>query len=1236
MRWDGWMRSGLKIALIALAFVILGNLQVAAADPPAADEKAAAANALTNAKTAYQQKNYKAAADQFRNFIKTYEKRPEVPSARYGLALALAAMPQPDYNAIVEALTPTVAASFPEKPYALYYLGLGYLEQGLKDAAGAKQKFEQAGQQFAAAAAGFAALPRSAPTPGRELPVEMDWTCRAKCDEADALIRAGHFKDALAIVEPLVKDASLARSRYAKLARFYAGSSSFGLNDFVGAGQSLSALAPFDDPTIGLHARFMMGRVHQVAEEMPEAAAHFEAVVNGFDGVKRAAKLLLKNPETFRERPDERALLEELINSNPDYITEARYQWGVTLQQQGQFASALEKLVAFAQQNSKSPFVSDAVLRQGICRVELKQFPDAARTLASIADHPTLGESATWWLGRAHAGMADPNNPKSFEPAISTLQKAAEKARQAKDGEAKVRRGQILLDVGENQQLAKQFKEAAATYQTILLEKAGDEINEAALGKLAIALGLAGQFAESDKVCGEFAQKYPRSPSSGVVMFRSAENAFHTKNMKDAAQRYQVVVNKYPEFGQINVARKGLGTALYEQGKFEEAAAALEAVPSGERVGEMAGVSYLLAECLIKTMPTEAEDALTTARLVDQIEQASTLLNAFVAAQENHPEVPGALLKIGAMRQRAASVIIDPEEKKKNLVEARDAYVKVVQRFPNHPQFATAVMENAKVAAQTGDYATAINQLNRFQAAPLNTQSIAPLALIRLGEYLRIQKRAPEAVNLLSNLRTQQAQALLADPARAAWVPTLNYELGLALKDAGKFADARAAFDQLSKTFPNSPEALEASWRVGQSQREEAVAKLDSAHKAMKSAGGDATKIAAAQGQVEAASKAVKDAADYLSAQASKAEKNPQTKLRLMQEVALCYRSLAEAQFQMAREKLQKEILAKRQATIGADLPKGRPLPALRTPEVAANAVPAQPAEATAKEKYQAVIAAGADTPIAGEARVELAEFLAKRGDFDSAVKLLSDAVKEDGPAEQIDKIRMRLAEIALAKGDTATARTQFDQIVANQKSPYFHHAKVGLGECLAVEKKWQQVVEIMLVYRTTPELKRLPEVADRAMLRLGQAYGQLGQWEPSRLAIDAFHRYHPNSPLLPEANFTMSLAYQHLHQLDAALAGYRDVLTKAHGELAAKAQLQMGMTLLEMKKFDEALDALLVVPLSYDYPELSASALCEAAKALVELKKNDDAKTILNRVVKDHPTGNWADLARKMLAEIK
>src|SRR5439155_20158465 len=114
----------------------------------------------------------------------------------------------------------------------------------------------------------------TAPTPGRELQVEIEWTARAKCDEADVLIRSDKLKEALAIVEPMAKDAAIAKSRYGKLASFYLGWASFELKDYPAAGRALSVLAPFDDPTIGLQARFMLGRTHQVMDEAPEASAH--------------------------------------------------------------------------------------------------------------------------------------------------------------------------------------------------------------------------------------------------------------------------------------------------------------------------------------------------------------------------------------------------------------------------------------------------------------------------------------------------------------------------------------------------------------------------------------------------------------------------------------------------------------------------------------------------------------------------------------------------------------------------------------------------------------------------------------------------------------------------------------------------------------------------------------------------------------------------------------------------
>ena len=80
MRWDGWMRGGLKTGLIVFT---LGSVPVWAQEKPAApttkpttkpaaapaptpEEKKSAAELLANAKKTYQAKNYPAAADQFR------------------------------------------------------------------------------------------------------------------------------------------------------------------------------------------------------------------------------------------------------------------------------------------------------------------------------------------------------------------------------------------------------------------------------------------------------------------------------------------------------------------------------------------------------------------------------------------------------------------------------------------------------------------------------------------------------------------------------------------------------------------------------------------------------------------------------------------------------------------------------------------------------------------------------------------------------------------------------------------------------------------------------------------------------------------------------------------------------------------------------------------------------------------------------------------------------------------
>ena len=69
--------------------------------------------------------------------------------------------------------------------------------------------------------------------------------------------------------------------------------------------------------------------------------------------------------------------------------------------------------------------------------------------------------------------------------------------------------------------------------------------------------------------------------------------------------------------------------------------------------------------------------------------------------------------------------------------------------------------------------------------------------------------------------------ALLMDSARRTWAAQLQYHHGVALKEAGKLAEAQAVFAGLSKQFPNAPEAADAALRFGQCLKEEGQQKID-------------------------------------------------------------------------------------------------------------------------------------------------------------------------------------------------------------------------------------------------------------------------------------------------------------------------------------------------------------------------------------------------------------------------
>jgi TolA-binding protein len=1234
---------------------------------------------LTAANKAWQEKNYPVAAARFREFLSKYATHNKVPAARHGLALALMDGPDKDYAAAAEQLRHLAGdKEFAARPSVLYHLGLAHRGLGLKELAQAKPQelaqhqpagrkhFEEAAGRFGEAATAFGAKVKKPDPRAKELPANLEWAARARCDRAEMLLRLGKPREAQKAAVPFFKDKIWKKSRYRGLGLYYHGFASFLRKDLDAAGRSLNMLSPFVDSAYATHGRYLLARTHHLQEELAEAAGHYEGVLTDYARFKQQAVETLRQPEKFKDNPEEKARLEALTKDPPsDHVARAAYFSAELLYEAGKFADALTRFASFGQQYAGSNLLLEAQLRQGFCQVQLRQFTEAVKTLQPIADkEPRLADQALLWIAKAQAGGADPANAQALKTALETFGKAADKAKLLadKDPDARRRRGDILLEMGDTQQLARDFKAAAATYANILKGKLLPRRDAEVLQRRITALHLAGEYNASDKLCIHFREKYPKNPLLANVLYRYAENASFLalaagKDSKfpdraktvaaltdEAVKRYREIIDRFPEFAYANQARYALGLIHYRRGDFEKAQKVLEAIAEPDRKDVLVLTSYMLADCLMRLAPVKADDALAAGKLQEQLSEAAGLLDTFISAQPNGAQTPDALLKLGLCHQRMAGLLAKLEERVKVFTTARTAYEKLINQFPKHALRPQAVFERARCLAQAGDKQGAVNEFRRFSTdAELKAASVAPLGLLQLAILLREKTKAEEAAKVMEDCRKEHEEALLKDKKRADWVVLLQYQQAVALKEAGKFAAARELLDGLIKKFPDRPEAVEAGLRRGQCLKDEAFLQITEARKQLALANVKPAESAAARKKLAAGLEALREAVGYLEDQAEKLQKKqPESewRARMLYDAAWGYRELAEPEIAAARDKIRRQRAKK--------APAERPAAVTAVAEIPLKDIRLQPAEKKARALYTALIEdkTFAELPLATFARLELAEVYAGRDEHNEAVKLLEEAIDKEPAADLTETIRVRLGVCLAARKDFKAALTQFEAVAQNPKSPLLSQAQYRAGECLLGLKDYTKAAARLALFRDQPAFQNLAGLTDRALLRLGHALEHLKQWDQSRQAHEQVIGRFPTSPWLHEARFGIGFAIQNkasaaknVQEYDNAVNVYAQVTSATATEVAARAQFQIGLCRLAQERYAEAADAFLVVPFTYDYPEWNAAALCEAARAYAEEKKDrkpHKAEKLLRRVIREHGKSPWAKVASKRLKELK
>ncbi len=783
------------------------------------------------------------------------------------------------------------------------------------------------------------------------------------------------------------------------------------------------------------------------------------------------------------------------------------------------------------------------------------------------------------------------------------------------------------------------------------------------------------------------------------MLFRHAENAAFlalaaeklpnpadraretAKQGDEAIKRFTALIDRYPEFPQVQLARHALAMAYYRKSDLEKAQKVLEEIPVADRGGELTVVSYQLADILLRQAPARADDAVAAGKLEEKLKGAADLLDAYLGAAGETPQVPDALLKLGYTQQRLGKLLAQPAEQQKAFAAARAAYEKLLQKYPRHAAAPQATFERAKVLALARDVNGAINELRRFSADPLKKSSIAPMALLHLSTVLRGQNRLAEAGNVLADCRKEHEDALLRDPARSVWVPLLRYHHAVALRESGKLDDARVLFDQVAKASPDRPESWDAALRAGQCQREAGEKLIAEGRKHVSNPGLRPEQRQAADKQIADGITALRNAAVYLNAQEQQWKtRKPatedqqktlaQVRSRSLYEAAWALRTVADIELANQRRWRQLDRWDKLRAEAAKTVPPGTPPPVVAMPEIPLSEIPLQASETQVRNQYRTLIATFPDLAINADARFELAELLAARNEHDEATKLLQGALEseKEPSAELADRIKVRLGACLLDRGtckmldgraklssstlkptdktvaeklveagkkDIESALEQLQPVTANPKSAMLAHASYREAECHLQLGNPDEAIKLLVKFRDHGPFQNLPGLTDRALLRLGFALGEKKQWDASRQAYETLIARFGSSPWVAEARYGIGWTYQNLAQYDNAVNAYNQVVAAVSTRLAARAQLNIGVCRHLQKRYADASNALLVVPFTYDYPDLSALAMVEAARALSENKQPAQAVKLLKRVIRDHPGTAHAEAARKRLSEL-
>ena len=374
---------------------------------------------------------------------------------------------------------------------------------------------------------------------------------------------------------------------------------------------------------------YQLGDIAYEQDKLDEAIAHFIRVNADFPNSRWAAPAQLSlGLALLAEKEFEQSIeaLTKLLDthSQSSACARARYVRGLAYQRSGKHDAGLKDLTAYLASEPEPQDIPEARLALALCQMELKKPAEAAQTLAKLlreAPGYAAADQAHYEMGFALMAAHKEN-----EAVEAFAQLAAKFPNSPLAAEADFR-------VGEFHERAERWPEAANAYQAGLQKakaaplreklqyKLGwvqfqredfaaarevlkKQLEEHSQGELNVdARYLAGECLFREGKCQEALPEFAKVIETKAPkyharsLYRSGACSANLQQWPQSQQYYQELIEHFPDFELVNEARYGLGWALQNQEKLQEAKEAYQQVTEATNSETAAKSRFMIGEC---------------------------------------------------------------------------------------------------------------------------------------------------------------------------------------------------------------------------------------------------------------------------------------------------------------------------------------------------------------------------------------------------------------------------------------------------------------------------------------------------------------------------------------------------------------------------------------------------------------------------------------------------------------